>query len=205
MASHGRSPLRDLFDDAPTPHIAHPPRTHKRDYYIATDGSFFEDRAGLGAIVESGSGECLARIATRDDAPDNNVAEYRALGMGLDTLLEHAPHADRVGVLVDHDDLAANINATTLGMAHPDWPASPATVPDATIELWQDIQQHIDSFADLRAACVKSDQNPAHVLANAPDEYTHVNDFTPPNHGDSFGGQAWEIPPPSRADRHADD
>ncbi|MFB6354796.1 MAG: ribonuclease H, partial [Halobacteriales archaeon] len=44
MAGYGR--LRDLFDDAPTPHIAHPPRTHHRDYYLATDGSFLAGRGG---------------------------------------------------------------------------------------------------------------------------------------------------------------
>ncbi|PSP96181.1 ribonuclease H, partial [Halobacteriales archaeon QH_8_68_33] len=31
MAAYGRPTLRDLFDEAPTPHIAHPPRTHHRD------------------------------------------------------------------------------------------------------------------------------------------------------------------------------
>ena len=40
MAVYSRPALRNLFDESPTPHIAHPPHTHCRDFYIATDGSY---------------------------------------------------------------------------------------------------------------------------------------------------------------------
>jgi len=199
MAPHGHPSLRNLFDDAPTPHIAHSPRTHHRDYYIATDGSFFGDGAGVGAIIETSDGDCLSRIARPDDAPDNNTAEYRALAVGLDALASHAPETARVGLLVDHDGLAENVNAATLGMGNPGWPDRPS-VPDASRGRWQAIRGHLDGFADVRAACVISDRNPAHVLANAPEEYPHVSGSPT-----RAGSREWEAPPPSRADRHADD
>jgi ribonuclease HI len=199
MAPHGHPSLRNLFDDAPTPHIAHSPRTHHRDYYIATDGSFFDDGAGVGAIIETRDGDCLSRIARPDDAPDNNTAEYRALAAGLDALAEHASDTARVGLLVDHDGLAENVNAAALGMRHPGWPDRPS-IPDPSRDRWRAIRGHIGAFADVRAACVVSDRNPAHVLANAPGEYPHVSDrLARPEK------REWESPPPSRADRHADD
>ena len=198
MAPHGHPSLRNHFDDAPTPHIAHSPRTHHRDYYIATDGSFFGDGAGVGAIVETRDGDCLTRIARPDDAPDNNTAEYRALAIGLDALAEHAPATARVGLLVDHDGLAENVNAATLGTG-PGWPDRPS-VPDPSRDRWRAIRGHIDDFDDVRAACVVSDRNPAHVLANAPGEYPHVSG-TPARPAT----REWESPPPSRADRNADD
>ena len=196
MAYYGRSPLRDLFDDAPTPHIAHPPKTHRRDYYVAADGSYDAGGGGVGAIIETGDGERLGRLARTDDSPDNNVAEYRALRLGLDELAGHAPETARVGVLVDHDDLAANVNAVALGMAHPDWPTA-TRVPEATTSQWQGITSRLRGFTEIRAACIPSDANPAHALANAPDEYRHVNEPTP--------DRDWEAPPPSRAERHAGD
>src|SRR6056297_3165236 len=110
MAVHGRSTLRDLFDDSPTPHIAHPPRTHHRHFYVATDGSYRAEGGGLGAVIEARDGTRVARLALSDTPPDNNVAEYRALHLGLDVLAARAPPGSRVGVLVAHDDLAANVN-----------------------------------------------------------------------------------------------
>lgn len=194
MVGYGR--LRDLFDDAPTPHIAHPPRTHHRDYYLATDGSFVAGRGGLGAIVENGDGERVRRLARVAASPDNNVAEYRALRLGLDVLADHAEPGASVGVLLDHDDLAANVNTAALGLAAPDWPAGPVRVPAAGTQYWRDIRRHIRRFGDLRAASIRSDDNPAHVLANAPEAYRHLDDRADPNTRD------WEVPPPSRADRH---
>lgn len=188
--------LRDLFDDSPTPHIAHPPRTHHRDYYLATDGSFVGGRGGLGAIVETGDGERVLRLSRVADSPDNNAAEYRALRLGLDALAARADPGASVGVLVDHNDLAANVNATSLGLAA-NWPASPVRVPEASAGYWRDIRRRIRDFGDLRAAAIRSDDNPAHVLANAPEDYRHVN-------AESLGpvGRDWEVPPPSRANRH---
>jgi ribonuclease HI len=199
MAPYGHPSLRNLFDDAPTPHIAHSPRTHHRDYYIATDGAFFDDGAGVGAIIETCDGDCLSRIARPAEAPDNNTAEYRALAIGLDTVAEHAPDTARIGLLVDHDGLAENVNAATLGMRDPGWPDR-FSVPEAGRDRWRTIRGHIDVFADVRAACVISDRNPAHMLANAPGEYPHVSETV-----SRSAKREWESPPPSRADRHADD
>src|SRR6056297_3226610 len=114
MAAHGRSTLRDLFDDSPTPHIAHPPRTHHRHFYVATDGSYRPDGGGLGAVIETRDGTRVARIALPDVVPDNNVAEYRALHLGLDVLASRAPPNARVGVLIDHSGLAAAVNLAVL-------------------------------------------------------------------------------------------
>src|SRR6056297_2521707 len=133
MAAYGRPTLRDLFDEAPTPHIAHPPRTHHRDFYLATDGSFRGTGAvstdsgdeaakpvgGLGVVIETRDGERVARLSLPDSAPDNNVAEYRALHLGLDVLAARVPRGSSVGVLIDHDDLAANVNATVLADRSP--------------------------------------------------------------------------------------
>jgi hypothetical protein len=47
---------------------------------------------------------------------------------------------------------------------------------------------------------VISDRNPAHMLANAPGEYPHVSETV-----SRSAKREWESPPPSRADRHADD
>jgi len=195
MGTSGR--LRDLFDDAPTPHIAHPPRTHHRDYYLATDGSFLAGRGGLGAIAETGDGQRLLRLARVAESPDNHAAEYRALRLGLDKLAAQAGPDVSVGVLIDHNDLAANINATSLGLADADWSTRSVSVPKAGSGYWQDIRRYIRKFDDLRAAAIRSDENPAHVLANTPEDYRHVNERTA---GDAGGD--WEIPPPSRADRH---
>ena len=176
MAAHGRSTLRDLFDDSPTPHIAHPPRTHHRHFYVATDGSYRPEGGGLGAVIEARDGTRVARVAIPDAAPDNNVAEYRALHLGLDVLAARAPRSARVGVLVDHDDLAARFNGAVLAAADPDWePPSVPTLPAGSEHHWRGIQARIAGFAELRAARIDSRENPAHPLANAPAEYAHVN------------------------------
>ncbi|GAB3328257.1 ribonuclease H [Haloplanus rallus] len=215
MAVHGRSTLRDLFDDSPTPHIAHPPRTHHRHFYVATDGSYRADGGGLGAVIETRDGRRVARIALPDTPPDNNVAEYRALHLGLDVLAARAPPGSRVGVLVDHDDLAANVNDATLAAGHPDWePAHPVEVPTHGKYHWRGVRARIAHFEELRAARIDSRVNPAHPLANAPDQYAHVNRRTDrcvipasgeraPEDGRADAGS--EIPPPSRAERRAGD
>jgi ribonuclease HI len=204
MATSGR--LRDLFDDSPTPHIAHPPRTHHRDYYLATDGSFVGGRGGLGAIVETGEGERLLRLARVADSPDNNAAEYRALRLGLDALAARAESGASVGVLVDHDDLAANVNAAVLASRDPTRkPPHRVSIPSATTNHWRGIQARINGFGAIRAARIESDRNPAHPLANAPDEYAHVNDEPDRCVLPAPGVSDEQVPPPSRSDRRASD
>ncbi|WP_135666056.1 ribonuclease H [Halorhabdus rudnickae] len=207
MAAYGRPTLRDLFDDSPTPHIAHPPRTHHRDFYLATDGSFRGSEGGLGVVIETRDGERVARLSVPDVVPDNNVAEYRALHLGLDVLAARAPRDSRVGVLVDHDELAGNVNAAKLAARHPDnEPPHRFSVPPTARHHWRGIRARICGFASLRAARIDGGVNPAHPLANSPAEYAHVNYESdrclrpePPQNGDQ------RIPPPSRADRPADD
>ncbi|MFB6107032.1 MAG: ribonuclease H [Halobacteriaceae archaeon] len=208
MAPVGRRRLRELFDESPTPHIAHPPRTHRRDFYVVTDGSFDADGSGLGVIIESRTGERVARLAVPDDAPDNNVAEYRALHLGLDVLAARTPHSAHVGVLVDHDDIAANVNATVLACqdrARGFDALTPVSVPPAARHHWRGIRARVAGFADLRAARIDSAHNPAHPLANAPDRYAHVNREAPRCLLPDVPEEDSQIPPPSRADRHASD
>ena len=206
MAIVGRSDLRDLFDDSPTPHIAHPPRTHNRDFYVATDGSYSRDGSGLGAIVETRSGERVARLAVSDEAPNNNVAEYRALHLGLDVLAARAPKNARVGVLVDHNDLAADVNTAALAArAHDYRPISDFSVPPAAEHHWRGIRARVAGFAEIRAAQLESGSNPAHVLANAPEQYAHVNEEPARCLLPEVNDTEPQIPPPSRADRHASD
>jgi hypothetical protein len=211
MAVYGRPTLRDLFDESPTPHIAHPPRTHHRDFYVATDGSFRESGGGLGVVIETRDGERVARLSVFDRVPDNNVAEYRALHLGLDVLAHRAPSDAHVGVLIDHDDLAANVNTAVLARRGPDWePPHALSVPDEMGYHWRGIEARIGGFENVRAARIHSGENPAHPLANAPDEYAHVNTepdrcVMPSKPAAADGGNDEQIPPPSRADRHASD
>lgn len=210
MAAYGRPSLRDLFDDSPTPHIAHPPRTHHRDFYVATDGSFHGvDAGGLGVLIETRDGETVARLSVPDDAPDNNVAEYRALHLGLDVLAARAPSEASIGIVLDHDDLAANVNRATLAASAPDRrPPHPFCVPPRTDNHWRGIRARIAGFDEVRAARLNSGENPAHPLANAPDQYAHVNyeaDRCVLPEAPRPGNADEQIPPPSRADRHADD
>lgn len=207
MAAHGRPVLRDLFDDSPTPHIAHPPRTHHRDFYVATDGSFRKTGGGLGAVIETRDGVRVARCSLPDTAPDNNVAEYRALHLGLDVLAERAPAGARVGILVDHDELAGNVNATVLAARSPDDELPhPVSLPAKTDNHWRGIRARLAGFETVRAARISSEENPAHPLANTPHRYEHVNDesdrHTPPR---PHAADRSMVPPPSRSDRHVGD
>ncbi|WP_097007868.1 ribonuclease H [Natronoarchaeum philippinense] len=208
MAAHGRSGLRDLFDESPTPHIAHPPETHHRDYYVATDGSFRADGSGgLGAVIETRDGTRVARLSIAETVPDNNIAEYRALHLGLDVLAARAPDDARIGVLVDHDDLAENVNAAVLAGRHPDGkPPHELRTPPGVEHHWRGVRARLSGFETVRAARIRSEQNPAHPLANAPEQYEHVNREPDrcvlPGRIDRSPQQ---FPPPSRADRHASD
>jgi ribonuclease HI len=206
MAAYGRPSLRDLFDEAPTPHIAHPPRTHHLDFYLATDGSFRESGGGLGAVIETRDGEQVARLSLPNNCPDNNVAEYRALHLGLDVLAARSPDDARVGVLIDHDDLAANVNVSVLDVrnARLETPHSIST-PQSTGLHWRGIQTRLRDFADVRAARISGDCNPAHPLANTPEEYSHVNDEPDRCVLPEAPCSETQIPPPSRSDRGTGD
>jgi ribonuclease HI len=206
MAVHGRQTLRDLFDDSPTPHIAHPPRTHLRHFYVATDGSYRPDGGGLGAVVEARDGTRVARVALPDTPPNNNVAEYRALHLGLDVLAARAPPDALVGVLVDHDDLAGNVNTAVLEARSPGWrPGQRPSVPAGSEHHWRGIRARIAGFGELRAARIDSRDNPAHPLANAPAEYEHVNERPDrcviPDEATACDAADQQFPPPSRFDR----
>ncbi|MFB6166083.1 MAG: ribonuclease H [Haloarculaceae archaeon] len=217
MAAYGRPSLRDLFDESPTPHIAHPPRTHHRDFYLATDGSFRErcggsapaeepPAGGLGVVIETRDGERVARLSVPDDAPDNNVAEYRALHLGLDVLAARAPTDASVGVLIDHDELAGNVNQAVLDARGLDWDSPhPVSVPAETINHWRGIRARINGFEELRAARIDSDTNPAHALANAPHRYAHVNREPDRCVLPAEPSPEEQVPPPSRSDRSASD
>ncbi|SEL49420.1 ribonuclease H family protein [Haloferax larsenii] len=177
MAVTGRPTLRDLFDESPTPHIAHPPWTHRRHFYVATDGSYRPNSGGLGVVIETRDGERVTRLSLPDVAPDNNVSEYRALHLGLDVLAHRAPSGARVGILVDLDDLAANVNNAVLASDHPDWkPPKPISVPAGSEYHWRGIRARIAGFEEVRAASIDGRENPAHPLANSPNEYKHVNE-----------------------------
>lgn len=207
MAAHGRPALRDLFDESPTPHIAHPPQTHHRDFYVATDGSYREESGGLGAVIETREGTRVARLSLPHTVPDNNVAEYRALHLGLDVLAARSPPNARIGVLVDHNELAGNVNNAILAGQHPDGePPHPLSPPSNTSNHWRGIRARLSGFEEVRAARIRSEDNPAHPLANAPHQYAHVN--REPDRcviPGSTESTTSEFPPPSRADRHASD
>jgi len=206
MAAYGRPSLRDLFDEAPTPHIAHPPATHHRDFYLATDGSFRESGGGLGVVIETRDGTRVTRLSVENQAPDNNVAEYRALHLGLDVLETRCPPGARVGVLIDHDDLAANVNASALAARnrHQELPHE-VSVPTLVGTHWRGIRARLRGFEEIRAARISSDRNPAHPLANAPGEYAHVNREPERCIRPEAPPSQKEIPPPSRSDRGASD
>ena len=206
MAAYGRPSLRDLFDEAPTPHIAHPPRTHHRDFYLATDGSYRDTGGGLGVVIETRDGERVARLAVPNEAPDNNVSEYRALHLGLDVLANRCPPDSRVGLLVDHDDLAGNVNAAVLaGRGNRLESPHRVRVPPATGLHWRGIRARLRGLGDVRAARLASDRNPAHPLANAPDRYQHVNDEPDRCVIPEVPDPEERIPPPSRSNRGASD
>jgi hypothetical protein len=206
MAAYGRPSLRDLFDEAPTPHIAHPPRTHHRDFYLATDGSYRDtseaENGGLGVVIETRDGERVARLSVPNRTPDNNVAEYRALHLGLDVLTARSPAGANIGILIDHDDLAGNVNAAVLNARDRTFDAHRVSVPGSTGLHWRGIRSRIRDFGEVRAARISSGVNPAHPLANAPDQYAHVNGepdrcLLPDSPTAADDG----YPPPSRADR----
>jgi hypothetical protein len=80
-------------------------------------------------------------------------------------------------------------------------------VPAATRHHWRGIRARVAGFPDLRAARIDSRENPAHPLANTPDQYAHVNEeadrcLLPPSGATEAGAEADDrYPPPSRSNR----
>lgn len=208
MGVTSRPALRDLFDDAQTPLIGHPPHTHQLDYYVATDGSFRERSGGLGAVIETREGRRVDRISRRDSSPDNNVAEYRALHLGLDILAERVPPSTRVGILVDHEQLATNVNAVALGQVHPDgYRPTSAVIPPGTAHHWRGIRARLATIGEVRAARIDGASNPAHPLANDPTAYEHLRRRPDPGliSQTQRHRSSGAVPPPSRSQRSSSD
>jgi hypothetical protein len=118
------------------------------------------------------------------------------------------PAESSVGVLLDHDQLAGNVNAAVLATRNRDFRGlTNVVLPASTHNHWRGIRARIAGFAEVRAATVDSRQNPAHPLANAPEQYAHVN--VERDQGFDAGrpdfDSSRQVPPPSRADRHAGD
>lgn len=208
MVGRGRPALRDLFDEAPTPLIGHPPRTHHLDYYLATDGSFREGGGGLGAVIETRDGLRADRLSRQDRSPDNNVAEYRALHLGLDVLASRVPPDATVGILVDHEELATNVNSFALQQRDPsDEPPVPVVVPAPARRHWRGIRARLTGIGEVRAARVDGNVNPAHPLANEPGAYAHLS--ARPSRcllpASSYRSRREVIPPPSRARQYSSD
>jgi ribonuclease HI len=195
MAYPTRRPLRALFDEAPTPLIAHPPQTHQRGHYLATDGSYRPDGGGLGVLIEDAAGRTVRRLALPDAPPDNNAAEVRALAVGLATLADCCGPDARVGVIVDHDALAAAVNGQLLGRPPATHLSAAQARRIASDRHWRAICGHLGRFAALRVSTVPSAVNPAHPLANDPAAYAHLR-TRPPAGAPPPGPSA--TPPPSR-------
>lgn len=82
------------------------------------------------------------------------------------------------------------------------------TIPAGSEHHWRGIRARIAGFGELRAARIDSRDNPAHSLANSPEEYAHLRTRPercvlpdPP----STATQSPQIPPPSRFERRAGD
>lgn len=196
MIGVGRPRLRELFDEAPTPLIAHPPMTHQLDYYLVTDGSYRENGGGLGTIIETPDGRPIDRTARADHSPDNNVAEYRALHLGLDIAEAMLPREATLGVLVDHIELARNVNSLVIGEIGDD-----LSIPRGAAWHWRGIQARLAGRSNVRAACIDGRKNPAHWLANDPASYAHLGARPAPRGlqtGTSLRGRE-TVPPPSRS------
>ena len=160
----------------------------------------------MGAVIETRDGQRVARLSIPNESPDNNVAEYRALHLGLDVLATRVPSDSRVGVLIDHDELAANVNASVLQSRESRF-ESPhrISVPKLTGLHWRGIRTRLRNLGEVRAARINSNRNPAHPLANAPGEYAHVNNEPDRCVLPDAPASETQIPPPSRSDRGTGD
>ena len=163
MRADDRRALRERFDDGEHSPPQGLPLTHHRHWYLATDGSVRGDTVRLGALLESATGQRVGRWHRDFIAPDNNAAEVAALHFGLDRAAGFLDPHDRVGILLDHDGLAAATAAcATPGVASPSRPPCRSASP----HHWAGILSHLAQCNDVRIALIDSDENPAHVFAS---------------------------------------
>lgn len=163
MYMDDRRALRERFDDGDHVSPQGMPVTHRRHWYLATDGSMRDNGARLGAILETTTGQAVGRWYRHVTEPDNNAAEVAALHFGLDRAAEFIGPRDRIGILLDHDGLASAMAAcVTPGVPSPRRPPCQSASP----HHWGGIRSHIAQRHDVRVALVDSGENPAHVLAS---------------------------------------
>ncbi len=203
MAAHGRSALRDLFDESPTPHIAHPPRTHHRDFYVATDGSFRKSGGGLGAVIETRDGTRVARIATADTPRQQRRRVPGVTPWSRRSRRTSASRRDRRCPRRPRHPRQQRQQHHVGGEPSRREATAPALGP---VRDRLSLAGHSGTTQRVRrSSCCTNRQRskPAHPLANAPHQYEHVNNEPdrcilpePPK------STVHEFPPPSRADRN---
>lgn len=154
--------LRDRFDEARHPPAQGRPRTHHRDYYLATDGSVGPEGGRLGAVVETIDGVRVGAWCRRAPVADNNDAELKALHWGLDMLAARSPPRPTVGILLDHDLLGEGI-ARAVGT--PRRPAPEPPIPSSSRHHWGGILARVGQCDAVGIAVAPGDRNPAHALA----------------------------------------
>lgn len=162
MGPGSRRALRERFDDADHPAPQRLPRTHHREWYLATDASMCGQTATVGAILETPTGRRVGRWTREIPAPDNNAAELSALHYGLDRAAVVMAPTDRLGVLIDHDGLARAVASCATPHARP--PARPPC-RSASVHHWAGIRARIATVADVRVGLTTSHENPAHLVA----------------------------------------
>lgn len=181
MPGVSRPTLRDRFDIAPAPGSAGPPRTHHRDLYLASDGSYsiVGNSGGIGVEIQDADGERLGRIARAVDVPDNVHAEYLAAITGLEALSDSIGYGEAVGLLVDQLTVAEDLNRYAAFVNDPRrHDPVEARVPASLLDDWRGLRSMLDRAGDLRVVHVPGGSNPAHELARHPVRFESLPDVT---------------------------
>lgn len=160
---HGAAPLRNRFDDADHVWPRSLPRTHHREYYLATDGSVVGEEGRLGAVLETIDGIRVGAWARSAPVADNNDAELKALHWGLDLFADRTPAEASLGIVVDHEALGRAVAAACERRDR--MPESP--VPSASDHHWGGILARVHRSGPVGVGLVTGDRNPAHPVANA--------------------------------------
>lgn len=182
MPGVSRPTLRDRFDVAPAPGCAGPPRTHHRDLYLASDGSydFAGNGGGIGIEIQGADGERLGRIARSADVPDNVHAEYLAAITGLEAISGSITDGDGIGLLVDQLTLAEDLNRYAAFVNDPRrHDPVEARVPATLLDDWRGLRPMLDRAGDLRVVHVPGGSNPAHELARHSTRFESLPDVAP--------------------------